>query len=507
MMTAPAVLPASWRGLTQEQIYQKLRSAPPEVLTTLEALLPLTDRPPSFAAFAQSTLPFPLHEWQERHLCPLIQRLADERGVRALIHAAPQYGKSVLLSQRAPAYLLGRDPLHRVGLACYNETHAGGFGAVVRNLMQSPDYREMFPDPRCRLKRDAAEGEFSTAGRRDRNDGQPSFLAMGLLSGFTGKSVDTLILDDPYRSAEDARSEIINDKVWRFWKDTARPRIGATANVIVMFHRYTESDLAGRLLEEGGWEYYRFPAIADANEDGSDPTGRALGELLSPLRSREWLEEQETGNPLTFLGQFQGRPTTPEGLFFQVGRLATVGAVPAGARRVRYWDLAGAAPGRGDWTCGCLLAATPDGRYVVEHVRRGQWPAAERTGIIRQTCEQDRARYGSVSTYVEQAPGLAKEPTEDLIRALAGFNVAADLAHRDKVSRAEPVAAQVNAGNVSLLQDTEGDRWHARFLDELRVFPNGKWDDQVDASSGAFGKLTMGTGFLAASYSGADRAY
>ena len=159
-----------------------------------------------------------------------------------------------------------------------------------------------------------------------------------------------------------------------------------------MFHRYHEDDLAGRLLQEGGWEYYRFPALADANEDGSDPTGREAGELLSPRRSGEWLAAQETGNPLTSLGQFQGRPTVGRGPVLQSRRLNTVGAVPAGARRVRYLDLAGAAPGRGDFTVGVLLAATPDGRYVVEHVRRGQWPAAERTGIIRQTYEADRSR-------------------------------------------------------------------------------------------------------------------
>ncbi len=450
--------------------------------------------PPSFQTFTAATLPFELHTWQARHLCPLIQRLADERGVRALVHAPPQYGKSILLAQRAPAYLLGRDPLHRVGLACYNETHAAGFGAVVRNLMQSPEFLALFPDGRARLKRDAAEGEFSTAARDALNDGQPSFLAMGLLSGFTGKGVDTLIIDDPYKSAEDARSEAINEKVWRFWKDTASVRIGTEANVVVMFHRYHLDDLAARLLGEGGWEYYRFPAVADENEDGSDPTGRELGELLSPRRSREWLTAQETGNILTYLGQFQGRPTVAEGLFFKVGMIQSVGALPATVRRVRYWDLAGAAPGKGDFTVGALLASPGDGTFFIEHVRRGQWPAAERTGIIRQTAEADRAR-GNVAVYIEQAPGLAKEPTEQLVRALAGYNVNADLAHKDKVSRAEPFAAQVNAGNVRMLRDSAADRWNAAFLDVLRVFPFGKFDDDADAAAGAFNKLARQRSF------------
>lgn len=443
---------------------------------------------PSFTSFARSTVAFDLHAWQECFLCPLIQRLADERGVRALVHAPPQFGKSWLLAQRAPAWLLGCDPLHRVGLACYNETHAEGFGQVVKALMLSPEYLDAFPDPRSRIRKDAAAGSFFTVGREAVGDAQPSFKAMGLLSGFTGRGVDTLLIDDPYKSAEEARSELINEKVWRFWKDTAGVRIGEAANVVVLFHRYQEDDLAGRLLAEGGWEYYRFPAIADANEDGSDPTrpeDREPDGRLSPMRSREWLEAQERGNPLTFLGQFQGRPTTPEGLFFKTGKFGPpVDAVPIGVQRIRYWDLAGAKPGKGDWTAGVLMAKDPDGFFYVEHVKRGQWPVEERTDVILQTAALDRQR-GDVRIFIEQAPGLAKEPTDSLVRMLAGYRVEADPVHRDKEGRALDFAAQVNAGNVRLVAG----EWNADYLNELAAFPAGRWDDQVDGSSGGFNKL------------------
>lgn len=443
------------------------------------------EQPPSFAIFARSTVAFALHDWQERFLCPLIERLAHERGVRALVHAPPQYGKSWLLAQRAPAWLLGVDPKHRVGLACYNETHAEGFGQVVKALMLSPEFAEAFPDPAVRIRKDAPAGAFFTAARERLADAQPSFKAMGLQSGFTGRGVDTLIIDDPYKSAEEARSEIINEKVWRFWKDTAGVRVGEAANVVVMFHRYAENDLAGRLLEEGGWEYYRFPAVADANEDGSDPTGREPRELLSPMRSVEWLEAQERTNPLTYLGQFQGRPTSPEGLMFQVGKLEIVDAAPAGLRKVRYWDKAGAAPGKGDWTAGVKMSRQEPGFFYVEHVERGQWPAHERNPIIRQTTVLDNERE-TVRVYVEQPPGLAKESTDAVIQLLAGFRAEADPVAKDKVERAEPFAAQVNAGNVRLVR---GD-WNHAFIEELRAFPQGRHDDQVDGASGAFTKLT-----------------
>ena len=101
--------------------------------------------PPDLSDFVEQTVAFRLHDWQRQHLCPALERLRTEKGVRLLLHGPPQFGKSVITSQRLPAYLIGCDPTIRVGLACYNETHATGFGQVVRDLMASPEYRAIFP--------------------------------------------------------------------------------------------------------------------------------------------------------------------------------------------------------------------------------------------------------------------------------------------------------------------------------------------------------------------------
>jgi predicted phage terminase large subunit-like protein len=54
-----------------------------------------------------------------------------------------------------------------------------------------------------------------------------------------------------------------------------------------------------------------------------------------------------------------------------------------------------------------------------------------------------------------------------------------------KATRASPVAAQVEAGNLALLRAG----WNRALLDELRDFPTGRKDDQVDALSRAFAML------------------
>jgi predicted phage terminase large subunit-like protein len=75
--------------------------------------------------------------------------------------------------------------------------------------------------------------------------------------------------------------------------------------------------------------------------------------------------------------------------------------------------------------------------------------------------------------------------------------------HVDRVTgqkdvRAMPFAAQCEAGNVRLVLG----QWNREYIDELCAFPNGSHDDQVDASSGAFNKLTLGMARTARSWQG-----
>ena len=68
---------------------------------------------------------------------------------------------------------------------------------------------------------------------------------------------------------------------------------------------------------------------------------------------------------------------------------------------------------------------------------------------------------------------------------LAGFSAYADRVSGAKEVRAEPFAAQWQAGNVRLVTAP----WNRDYLDEHESFPSGRYKDQVDASSGAFNKI------------------
>jgi predicted phage terminase large subunit-like protein len=150
------------------------------------------------------------------------------------------------------------------------------------------------------------------------------------------------------------------------------------------------------------------------------------------------------------------------------------------------------------------MAMDEQGSYYVEHVVRGQWSALERENIMKETAIQDAQRYGRVrfeegqlivedpgpAIWVEQEPGSGgKESAEATIRNLSGFVVRPDRPTGDKAVRAEPFAAQAEAGNVRLVRG----RWDMRaYIEELCLFPRSADKDQVDASSGAFNKLAWG---------------
>lgn len=247
--------------------------------------------------------------------------------------------------------------------------------------------------------------------------------------------------------------------------------------------RWHEDDLAGRILasEDGpNWTVVSLPALAEDN----DPLGRAPGAALWSARFDEVdLERIRTVlGTQSFTALYQQRPTALEGGLFKRAWFDIVQAVPSAAQRVRYWDKAGTDAG-GDYTAGALIAMDGDGVFYVENVVRGQWSALERERIIRQTAELDGR---NVPIWVEQEPGSGgKESAQATVRALAGWNVYAERVTGDKLTRAQPFAAQCEARNVKVVKGG----WNAAFLDELTMFPNGRHDDQVDAAAGAFNML------------------
>lgn len=430
---------------------------------------------PDFGAWLERVTPS--WQWRWPHLVRIrasLDRVTRGECRRLMIACPPRHGKSAQVTVRYPVWRLERKPTLRIIVGSYSSGLAETFSRQARRIAES----------RLRLAADRAAAEdWDTASGG-------GMRAVGVGAGVTGHGAHVVVVDDPVKNREEAESEAYRERVWNWYKDDLYTRLEPGGAVILIATRWHEDDLPGRLLaemENGGerWEVLNLPALA---EDG-DPLGRPVGAALCPDRYPvEELERiRDVLGSYSFAALYQQRPAPREGGMFKRAWFEKVDAAPIVAEFVRYWDKAATVDG-GDWTVGVLMGKDQDaGRYYVLDVVRGQWGSGERDGVMLETARKDAERYGEgVRIYAEQEPGSGgKDSAEATVRLLAGFPVRCEPSTGTKVVRADPFAAQAEAGNVKLLRAP----WNAAYLDELGSFPSGRYDDQVDASSGAFNKL------------------
>lgn len=179
------------------------------------------------------------------------------------------------------------------------------------------------------------------------------------------------------------------------------------------------------------------------------------------------------------------------GMFFkrsQVGSMLAV--VPDDVISfVRAWDLAATSEAEGGkpaYTAGVLMGKRRNGRYIIIDVINVRQSAAEVRATLRHTAEADRAKYKSVKVRIPQDPGQAgKDQSQSLVKHLAGFSVKVVHETGSKETRAEPVAAQWQAGNFDIVTAD----WNEAYFSQLENFPESKFKDMVDATSTAFSEI------------------
>jgi predicted phage terminase large subunit-like protein len=176
------------------------------------------------------------------------------------------------------------------------------------------------------------------------------------------------------------------------------------------------------------------------------------------------------------------------GSYFPQTNVNMISAAPTDVKNwVRRWDLAATEPSEvnpsPDATASVLMGRRENGRFVIADGINIRKPAHIVREIIMNTVRQDKYHYSRVTTVVPQDPGQAgKEQSQSLISMLSGYKVKAIRETGPKQSRAEPLSAQWQAGNVDIVQGP----WNRDYLREMSAFPGEDHDDYIDASSGAF---------------------
>lgn len=402
-----------------------------------------------------------------------------------MIFAPPGSAKSSYASVVFPSKYLGQEADRRLILASYGDDLARKMGRRVRSIVKQARYRGIFSAELT--AESAAAQEFSLTNGSE-------FMAAGILSGITGNRAHGIIIDDPVKGREQANSEAVSEKTWSAYNDDLKTRLIPGGWVVLIQTRWSEKDLAGRILP-AGWkgesgvfrcqdgQDWRVLCLQARCDTDSDPLGRARGEYLWP----EWFDRkhwaQFEDNPRTWASLYQQLPSPLSGDLFKPDRIQVIDALPADAHDfTRGWDLASIAGG-GDWTAGAKIGRLADGRFVIADMVRVQEGPDERDATMVATASRDGR---STKISIPQDPGQAgKTQIAYLTRKLQGYRVKATPETGDKVTRAEPFAAQVNVGNVVMVRGA----WNDALINEMRVFPNGSNDDQIDACSRTFAEL------------------
>ena len=333
-------------------------------------------------------------------------------------------------------------------------------------------------------------------------EGNRNFFAGGIL-------VHNCVIDDPIKNREDADSAAERKKLRDGYYSNVRTRLSPHGTVVLAMARWREDDLAGDvvhgynaaddLTDAAGdvdeWNVVRFPALAECPQ-GEDPKswrdelGRADGDPLWPeLWPKELVEKMRNtmlrNDPQAWYSLYQQNPTSKEGRDFKKDKWVIFPEVDRSRLRlVRQWDLAATKDG-GDWTVGALVGMDNDGKTYVLDIQRFRKESSEVEKHIRLTAENDGI---AIPVRIEQEKsGSGKAVASTYTRLLVGFDVQAKQPEGNKEVRASAYAAQQQQERVVLLRAP----WNDDFIEEHRMFPKGRWDDQVDAVSAGFNNLAI----------------
>ena len=400
---------------------------------------------------------------------------------KLLITVPPGSMKSLLTRAFWPTWSWVSGPSLRYIGASYAEALAARDNRRAKMIVESPLYQRLFPH--VRLSDDQAQ-KVNFA-----NTATGSMMATSVRGRATGERGDVFVIDDPHNILE-AESEAIRSETLQWFREVVPSRVNdldRSAFVTIM-QRVHHEDVAAAAIEQG-WEHLLIPMHHDPSRTRTTSIGwtdprTEPGELMWPERfSAKAVSELETTLGIyAASAQLEQRPTPREGGLFKADKIQIIDAVPHDEEIVwcRAWDLA-ATDGGGAYTAGVLVGwRVAARRVIIAGVRRERVGPEGVRRLIEDTAEIDG---GDVPISIPQDPGQAgKAQARDFTVRLAGYRVRIEPQTGSKETRAEPLAAQVEAGNVDIVTGL----WNRDFIEELRHFPRGVYKDQVDAASSAF---------------------
>lgn len=437
-----------------------------------------------------------------------------EQGTGALIvEMPPQHGKTTMVSQIFPAWLLGKRPDSRVILTAYGADLAEENSRQVRAIVTGPKFAALFGqnstvDLPVEISDDSTSRSAWSLGEPHRG----AVVAAGAGGGVTGKPAELIIIDDPFKNREEAESASERKKKLKWMTSSVLTR-RRKGTAVVMFHtRWHREDLIGEMLKAMSsdpkatqWQVLSLPAYplereeyaASAEEQArammeglykplADPLGRAPGsgealwedEFPAAVLERIKATLEASGQMADWYALYQQQPRPAEGVFFGADDFQIIEKAPEGLRWVRYVDLAISEKQTADFNASVATAMDGEGNVIFRDMIRAQGWTNFR-GMLKSwmTSDLEKGTRWAIETTAFQSLAY-----KELLRdpELANVAMVEVKPSKDKVTRARPLQTRGKAGKIRLVRGS----WNQAFILEFLDFPNGAHDDQVDTASG-----------------------
>jgi len=423
-----------------------------------------------------------------RVLADELMAIAHGQKDRICVNIPPRHGKSQLVSIYFPAWFLGRYPDKKVLMVSHTTDLAVDFGRKVRNLIDNPEYKAIFPTV-------SLATDNKSAGRWNTNVGG-EYYACGVGSALAGRGADLLLVDDPHNEQDIINGNLdVFDKAYEWFTYGARTRLMPGGRVAIIQTRWHQDDLTGRVVkdmtqneEADQYEVVEFPAIFN---DGTKEA-RALWPEFYTLTA---LNRTKASMPLfQWNAQYQQNPTGEEAAvvkreYWQIWKAESP---PPCEYVIMSLDAAAEQHNRADYT-----ALTTWGVFMNDETRAYNLILLN---SIKKRLEFPELKDLAYKEWKEWQPDSfiveKKSAGTQLYQEIrrTGIPVQEFTPHRgtgDKLARLNAVADIIRSGLVWVPET----RWAEEVVEELAGFPFTSHDDLVDSTTMALARFRQG-GFI-----------
>ena len=236
----------------------------PETRKELKTLIVQKDLKQKHSKIQSDFMHFVKHMWPDfiegdhhKIIAEKFNNLKARKIKRLIVNMPPRHTKSEFASFLLPAWMIGNNPKLKIIQATHTAELAVRFGRKAKHLMDSEEYKEVFP---TRLMEDSkAAGRWETAQGGE-------YFAVGVEGAVTGRGADLLIIDDPH-SEQDAMNDKALQRAYEWYTSGPRQRLQPNGVIVLVMTRWNTKDLTGLLQsaqkepKADQWEVVEFPAI------------------------------------------------------------------------------------------------------------------------------------------------------------------------------------------------------------------------------------------------------